>query len=208
MQAEKTIKAVIFDVGGVLLRTDDPLPRANLGARYGMSYEEIDQFVFGSPSAKRAGLGEIPEEEHWQEIGRALKLTPQELIDFQSAFWEGDRMDQDLLAFIAGLRPVYQTGLLSNAWSGARATMRDRFHILDVFDQAIFSSEVGLAKPDERIYRLMLEKLGIAPREAIFVDDFIANVEAACNLGLRGVHFRSAGQARAEILALLPDAQE
>lgn len=203
MQADVTIKAVIFDVGGVLLRTEDPRPRAALAERFGMSYAEIDRFVFGSPSAVQATLGEIDQEAHWEAVGRELKLSPEELREFQDAFWEGDRVDRSLIDFIAGLRPRYRTGLLSNAWSGARAVMRDRFQILDVFDLAVFSAEVGLAKPDERIYRLMLDQMGVTAREAIFVDDFIANIEAARDLGLHGVHFRGADQARAEIVALL-----
>jgi HAD superfamily hydrolase (TIGR01509 family) len=67
----------------------------------------------------------------------------------------------------------------------------------------IISAEVGLAKPDPRIYQLALERLGVDPPEAVFVDDFLRNVEAARAAGLHAVHFKGPEQARAELEQLL-----
>jgi HAD superfamily hydrolase (TIGR01509 family) len=58
-------------------------------------------------------------------------------------------------------------------------------------------------KPDERIFRLALERLGITPGEAVFVDDFTENITGARAAGLHAIHFRSADQARAEVEQLL-----
>jgi HAD superfamily hydrolase (TIGR01509 family) len=57
-------------------------------------------------------------------------------------------------------------------------------------DDILISAEVGLAKPDPRIYRLAAERLGVRPDEAVFVDDFAANVEGARAVGMRAIHFR------------------
>ena len=65
-----------------------------------------------------------------------------------------------------------------------------------MFDVTIFSAEVGLVKPDARIYRLTLEKLGVEPEEAVFVDDFIENVEGAQAVGMKAIHFKSSQQAQ------------
>jgi epoxide hydrolase-like predicted phosphatase len=197
------IKAVIFDMGGVLLRTEEISPRAELAKKFGMSFDEIDRFVFGSQSALLATLGSIPEEEHWQAIGEKLNLSPEDLQAFQTAFWAGDRPDQVLLQFIDALRPVYQTGLLSNAWSGARASVQEHYHLLDVFDVTVFSAEVGLAKPDAKIYQGILSKMGAQPEEAIFVDDVPVNIEAAQALGIHGVVFKTSEQTQKDILSLL-----
>lgn len=203
MKTTPAIKAVIFDLGGVILRTENKTSRAELAARYGMTYDELDDFVFHSPSAAGATEGRITEDQHWQDVARRLNLSPEELPAFIAAFWGGDVIDQELYRFIGGLRPRYRTALLSNAWSGARQAMEEKYHVLDVFDLTVFSYEVNLAKPSPAIFQLVLDRLGVEPHQAIFVDDFLANVEAARALGIYGVHFHNSVQARAEILSLL-----
>jgi epoxide hydrolase-like predicted phosphatase len=95
-------------------------------------------------------------------------------------------------------------GLLSNAMPEARASLLERFpHFYDMFDVVIFSAEVNLAKPDPRIYQLALTELDVRAEDAVFVDDFIENVEAARALGIHGVHFKNSQQARSDILAFL-----
>ncbi len=147
------IKAVIFDMGGVLLRTEDRAPRTALGQRFGLSYEQMDELVFNSESARQATTGSIPEEKHWRTIAERLQFSPAEIDAFRTAFWGGDRADQALLEYLSGLRPAIRTALLSNAWSNARAELVE-FHGLNrVFDLIIYSAEIGLAKPDPRIYQ-------------------------------------------------------
>jgi epoxide hydrolase-like predicted phosphatase len=68
-----------------------------------------------------------------------------------------------------------------------------------MFDETVFSAEVGMAKPDARIYQLILNRLGVEPQEAVFVDDFIENVEGARHLGLHAIHFKNSPQALAAL---------
>ena len=82
------LKAIIFDFGGVLVRTEDRLPRRELAKELGMSYEEIDQLVFSSLSGKQAARGLISAQEHWEEIGKTLDLTPARLKDFRTRFFD------------------------------------------------------------------------------------------------------------------------
>ena len=59
------IRAVFFDFGGVLMRTEFQAPRQHLAERFKLDYDDIDKIVFGSESARRASVGEITEEAHW-----------------------------------------------------------------------------------------------------------------------------------------------
>jgi putative hydrolase of the HAD superfamily len=118
-------------------------------------------------------------------------------------FWSGDNLDTELYQFIKKMRASYKIGLLSNAWSGARSVLDSRYHMLDVFDVSVFSAEVGMAKPVPEIFQLILEKLGVEAGEAIFVDDFQANVDAAIALGIHAVHFENSLQARQTVLQIL-----
>lgn len=200
-----TIRAVIFDLGGVLVRTEDPKPRGEYARRLGLTYRDLDRLVFNHPTAVQATIGAITAEAHWEGVRQALGLPAEELPTLQTAFWGGDRLDRELVDYLRSLRPRCKTALLSNAWSHLRAWLEQQWKIADAFDEIIISAEVGVSKPDPRIYQLTLERLVVEPQEAVFVDDFSENVYAARSLGMHGVQFLSAGQARAEVEKLLGD---
>jgi epoxide hydrolase-like predicted phosphatase len=196
------IKALYFDLGGVIVRTEDKTLRTELGQRFGMTYNEMDKFVFGCETAKKASIGLITEEQHWRDVARRLGVPESEWKPISEAFFAGDRIDRDLLTFIQSVRPALKTGVISNAWDGLRAYMKAQ-GFLDPFDEVIVSAEVGIVKPDPRIYHLALEKLSVQPAEAIFVDDMPENIAACQAIGMQGVQFKSAEQALAGIQRLL-----
>ena len=184
-----SIKAVIFDLGGVLIRTEDKKPRATLGLRFGKTYAEMDKIIFGK-SAYQASIGKITEREHWQSIMRIFNLPDTEIESFYEEFFGGDLVDYTLVEYIRSLRPRYATALLSNAWDDTRGLLKNRWQIDDAFDEVFISAEIGIAKPDARIYQYALEKLGVVPEESVFVDDFIENIKTAQALGMQAIHFQ------------------
>lgn len=197
-----TIRAVFFDLGGVIVRTEYQAPRQRLAEQFGMDYEDIEKVVFGGGSAARASVGEITEEEHWQNVMKALKLPASEAERVKREFFGGDVIDRNLLEFLRALKPRYKVGAISNAFSGLRAFM-EREKFADVFDAIIVSAEVGAAKPDPKIYQIALERLQVKPKEAVFVDDFIENIEACEKLGMRGIHFTDAESALKQLKSSL-----
>ncbi len=197
-----SIKAVIFDLGGVLVRTEDREPRAALGLRFDKSYDEMGKVVFNR-SSYRASIGEISAREHWQFVMRSLNLPDSEIESFYDQFFGGDVVDFALIDTIRALRPRYTTALLSNAWDDLRQLLVEKWKINDAFDKIFISAEIGVAKPAPEIYKMVLEKLGIAPDESVFVDDFIENIEAARKLGMHGIHFREKDVAMEELRKLL-----
>jgi putative hydrolase of the HAD superfamily len=197
------IQAVIWDVGGVLWRNEDESSRQRLAEKNKLTMPELYSLVFESDSAKLATIGKISEVEHWNMVGEKLRLSPFELIQFQRDFWAGDRIDADLINFIKELKPEYKTGLLSNAWSGARNALVHQLGNLELFDTIIYSAEVGLKKPDPAIYELILERMQVAPGSAIFVDDVTDNITAAQELGIHGIQFRSSIQVSTAVKAKL-----
>ena len=96
----------------------------------------------------------------------------------------------------AGLR----TALLSNSW-GNGGYARHLFP--DLFDVVVISAEVGMRKPEERIFRHTAALLGLEPQECIFIDDVLANVAAAEAIGLVGWHHREPGATAAWLTELL-----
>jgi epoxide hydrolase-like predicted phosphatase len=197
-----SIRAVFIDFGGVIVRTDDKRPRFRQAERLGMTSNDLEKIIFESETSKRASIGEIPEEAHWQAVAAALGVSRQESDKITAEFFSGDRVDISLLDFLRSLRPERKVGLISNAWSGLRALItRQKFD--DVFDEMIISAEVGLIKPDPRIYRLALEKLGARPEETVFLDDVLVNVEGARSVGMNAIQFTQPEKTLEELKQLL-----
>jgi len=183
-----SIRAVFFDFGGVILRTEYQSPRQQLAERFNMDYEEIDKVVFGTESARRASLGEITEDAHWQEVMKRFRLPVSEVQSFSNAFFGGDVIDHELVETINSLRGKFHIGLISNAWSGLRDFLKKE-KLIDIFDTVVISAEVGVVKPEAKIFNIALEQAKVQASEAVFIDDVAANIESSEKVGMKGILF-------------------
>ena len=93
---EGGITAVLFDFGGVLMRTVDPRPRRDLERRFGLELFAVDRLVFEHPQWDQAQLGHIGSDEVWSDIGGHLGLQRDGLEEFRERFWAGDQLDREL----------------------------------------------------------------------------------------------------------------
>jgi epoxide hydrolase-like predicted phosphatase len=198
-----SIKAIIFDLGGVLLRTTDFSPRNRLAVRLGMSRSELEEFVFGGESGAQAQRGEITVKEHWENLRSQINCEPEDFNGLLDEFFAQDELDGDLVDYVRWLHKTYKTALLSNAWDDLRQVIAHKWHIKDAFDAMIISAEVKLAKPDPRIFQLALEELGVEANQAIFIDDMQKNVDGAKTVGLQVIRFQTPQQMRFDLDRLL-----
>jgi putative hydrolase of the HAD superfamily len=199
------IRALISDFGGVLVRTRSGTSRRALEQRLGLPPNTIEARVFSSELSLSAQRGDISEDVFWRTLERDLDLPGHGLSrqEFQREFLAEDFLDKELVALIRSVRPGLKTGLISNAWDGLREVLQTRVPISDAFDVLVISAEEKIVKPDPRIYQLALNRLGVQAGEAIFLDDFSENIQAAQALGMIGIHFQSSEQAQQDIRALL-----
>jgi putative hydrolase of the HAD superfamily len=201
--AGQVIKAVFWDVGGVLVRTEDWEPREKLAHRLGFTRFELEGMVFGNESGQRAQRGEISKAELWEQVRRQLRLAPEELPAVQEQFFAGDRLDAILVDYISSLRPRFLTGIISNANRDFRRDLTELWEISSCFDDILLSAEVGVMKPAAQIFWMALARLSIQPQEAVFLDDFVENVAGAQAVGMRAIHFRTPQQAIGQLEAIL-----
>jgi haloacid dehalogenase superfamily, subfamily IA, variant 3 with third motif having DD or ED/haloacid dehalogenase superfamily, subfamily IA, variant 1 with third motif having Dx(3-4)D or Dx(3-4)E len=197
-----TIHSVFIDFGGVIVRTEDKEPRRLQAEKLGLTSRDLEKIIFESESSQRASTGEITEDDHWQAVAESLAVTRAEVDKITAEFFSGDRADISLIDFLRSLRPERKVCLISNAWSGLR-TFITRQKLDDVFDAMVISAEVGLIKPDPRIYRLALAKLGARPEESVFIDDVPANVDAARSAGMVGIEFAQPEKVLEELKQIL-----
>lgn len=184
-----TVKVVFFDLGGVIVRTEFQAPRQQLADRLGMDYDDLNKIVFDSDTSNRASIGEISSEEHWLSVIKRLKRPISEIPVIRDEFFAGDIVDRTLLDYIRSLRSRYKTGLISNAWGDLRDYIaREKFD--DAFDKMIISAEVGAVKPEAKIFQIALEQFGVSPSEAVFVDDFLINIQGCEKVGIKGILFK------------------
>lgn len=203
-QARHAIRAIIFDLGGVILRTDDPRPRTALAERLGKTYAELDEIVFANPVSQAGERGLATPEQVWAEVARLLALPASEVERVRRDFFAGDQVDMALVELIQGLRGEYLTALLSNYWVvDMPRFLREDLKLPNIFDLVISSASVGLAKPDPQIFNLVLERLGVEAGEAIFVDDNLANIQSAGQMGIHAVRFLNYEQLRRDLQTLI-----
>jgi len=186
------IRAIVLDIGGVLLRTEDRSTREELERKYELPPGSSDTLVFDSPVAKAATIGRVPTQAIWEDVAKKLDLTPDSLETFKQAFWAGDRVDHSLLEFLVHCRSDYTTALLSNAWLDARSTFAHNYGLVEgkTVDFILISAELGVAKPNPKIYHILAERVKRDFGEILFVDDFIENVIAADQLGIQTIHYQ------------------
>ena len=198
-----TIRAIVFDVGGVLEMTPltgwQALWEARLNLQPGKLSERLRDVWRGG------SIGTLSEADVERCVAERLELDQTQLDAFMSDLWTEylGTLNVDLATYFAELRPQYQTAILSNSFVGAREREQAHYQFDQLCDFILYSHEVGIAKPDPRIYALLCERLGVQPAEVIFVDDHEEAVDPARALGIHGILFEDTTQVIAAIEACI-----
>jgi putative hydrolase of the HAD superfamily len=193
------VRAVIFDIGGVL----EVNPRTGWPGRWadrlGIDVDEFEQRIYRIWSPGATGTASLDEIE--KQTAEALSLDQAVLTAMMDDVWAEyiGTLNRELAAYFASLRPRYKTALLSNSFVGAREREQAAYGFHEMCDVIVYSHEVGLLKPDARIYDLVCDLLGVAPGEAILLDDVQQNIDGAKAVGMTGITFASNAQAIADL---------
>ena len=195
-----SVDAVVFDLGGVLIDWDP---------RY--LYRSIFE---GDEAAMERFLAEIttPAWNAEQDAGRTWRDAVETLVaahpdqrDLIVAYDErwAEMLGGPIEGTVAVLADLRRAGIrlaaLSN-WSAEKFPIaRERYPFLDWFETVVVSGEVGIAKPDPRIFRHLLDQTGFAPEATIYVDDVPANVTVAADLGMVALRFRDPATLRDDL---------
>jgi epoxide hydrolase-like predicted phosphatase len=196
------VRAVVFDIGGVLERTEGwEVLAARWDARMGFQPGEFERRLRASGLGLDAALGRISEEAFNRSLGELYGIDGPLLEEFVADQWDwyAGELDAEVAGYFRRLRPRYRTAMLSNSMVGARREEEARYGFAAMTDLLVYSHEEGIAKPDPAIYRRTCERLGVRSDETVFVDDTEACVAAAREFGMRGVRFQTAAQALAEV---------
>jgi putative hydrolase of the HAD superfamily len=184
------IRAVIFDFGRVI---SAPKPES-LFHRYeqelGLSSGTINTIMFASSAWQDALLGKMTTAEYWRAIGPRLGLRSQRQVDdFSRRYYADEKINTGVLNLIGRLCGRYKLAVCSNSPPGLGQWLAD-WGIGQLFEVVFCSGDEGIVKPDPTAYQMTLDRLGVEPWDAVFVDDTLENVESAARYGLKAIHFK------------------
>lgn len=174
------IKAVIFDFFGVIY--------PDLSSKW-LSEEvgDIDKFKDDYKEiCRKNDLGQLNNGIFYDELSKITNIPSD---DIRAGIRKQMKLNNALVEYIESLKPKYKLIILSNCGGGFLPNILKQEDIGILFDDVIVSSEVGLIKPDPKIFELVLTKLGIESDEAIFVDDNQSNIDGANKLGIKSLLF-------------------
>jgi len=189
------VTAVAFDLGGVL--THSALDGLDAyAAELGLAAGGLSRVFRGDPLMARLEVGEVSARDFLRHVCVEVEAAHGVRVDIRrlaAAAAEGERLNPEMLDLVAEVREHAGTALVTNnvATAGWRATFP-----FSLFDVVLDSSEVGMRKPDPRIYRELLTRLGRRAEEVVFVDDFEENLVPASAMGMTVVHFDGARTCR------------
>ena len=198
-----TIRAVVFDIGGVFEITPDLGWAPAWESRLGLDPGEIGRRM--GDAWRDGGIGAISEAGVHQAARERLGLAEGQLAEFMADLWRDylGTANIELIEYARRLRRRYRTGILSNSFVGARGREQAAYGFEDLVDEIVYSHECGLSKPDPRAYALVCARLQVEPAETVFVDDTEICVEGARRAGLHAVLCSGTSQVISDIERLL-----
>jgi epoxide hydrolase-like predicted phosphatase len=215
----KMIKAIIFDLGGVLM-TDVPLIQIaeELAKKSPLSKDEIHAHLYPTEHWTFLTLGKITEDEYWDNFLKVSKISEKlevrseklkkefkkkvrsSLYPLKHASKIVNLLKNHSFDYAQDLR--YKLAILSNHAKEWSEYMKRKFDLFKSFDQIIFSYDIGLRKPDPKIYKVALERLQCDAGECVFIDDKKRNTDAAEKLGMKGIVFEEPSKLLEELVRL------
>jgi epoxide hydrolase-like predicted phosphatase len=193
------IKTIFFDFGGVIIKTPN-LHQLNRWKKFlGLANEpEIVEMLanpYESQLVKDICLGKITEDHLWVLMAEKWHIKPKFIRTVRRRLFSKRQLNKPIVQLMAELHKNYQTAILSNAGDQTRRVLEDVYHLDRYVDDIIISAEEGVIKPDPQIYQIAMARLATTPEISLFLDDYLGNVEAAREVGMRAVQFINNHQA-------------
>ncbi len=195
-------RAIIFDIGRVLIRVDISRAMDGLAAGLSLTPQEVWSAIQNDPRWLDWQEGRIsPRDWHLhltKRLGASLSF------DQFSEVWNRalDPHPIHSESFLENLSKNYRLALLSNTDPIHMSHEEVRFPFFRFFPIRIYSYRVGASKPDPVIYRQALQACKVRAEEAVYVDDVAAYAEAARRLGMAGIVFQSPEQLQSDLRSL------
>ena len=175
------MKAIVLDMYGVIVKQtgDDFVPYVQ------RTFPDLTPEEIYTPWFK-ADIGELTSLEVWAALG-----FQGDLEKIEKEYLDTIELADGFLDFIKTVKNHYKLAIISNDSSRWSKYLREKFDLNQYFDMISISGDLKIQKPDERIFRLTIEKLAVKPEECLYIDDREGNLEAAGKLGMKTIMLNS-----------------
>lgn len=204
MNEENHIRAVIFDLGNVLINFDHRIAAKKISEFTKKDPQEIYSLFFDSGLTALFEEGKISPQDFFLKVKEALgaSLSYEQFLSIWNRIFFLTKENQAVHDLAGGLASRYRVALLSNINILHFEYLKKNFSIFDPFRYVITSFEAGFRKPDPLIYRQALEKINVLPQEAFYTDDRPELIAGASRLGIQGFVFRGIEQLKKDLMDL------
>ncbi|MBN2112369.1 HAD family phosphatase [Candidatus Woesearchaeota archaeon] len=190
------IKAVITDVGGVMMTTILRHMAADLAEKHSLDKNFVNKAIHRRWTDYK--LDKITGDEFWQGFVEETGID-ENVEELKKESLSYNRIIPGAFDVYKSLKGKYKLAVLSNNAEEWVEEIKKLLPIDDVFDVVLFSNEVKMKKPDAEFFMLCAKKLGFKPEECVFVDDQENNITAAEELGFKTIKFTDAEQLKSEL---------
>lgn len=190
------ISSIIFDWGGIFSHSGDPLSHPEVIQRLKKDRNSISLGLV--KAVESFSRGQMTSREYWRIYAKVLNIPEYSPRKLKNLYLEYNPR-HNMLDILKSLSLKYPITLLSNLNIDMKTAIIKGLDINKYFKHMIFSSDVGLLKPELAIYHLALNALGLPASETLFVDDELKNIESASKLGIQTILFKSEQQFRKEL---------
>lgn len=198
------IKAIIFDFGGPIVEWEASADVVYHKHEDHRNLERDTLRKLFNPYIVGGAVGDFYSiTDFLDKTKPSIEMTVEELNEIFDEANTAMQVRPEMVAYIEELKKKYKIALLSNFTSGLEKFLQEIFNIYHLFDVVISSYNVKIKKPDPRIYEHTLEKLGVKPAEAVFIDDLEENVKGAEAIGIKGIVFKSYEQCKLDLEHIL-----
>jgi glucose-1-phosphatase len=190
------IKVLLFDLGRVLVDFDHLRAAQRIAAFCSKTPDQIYDLFFESGVTAAFEAGKITPEDFYLQVKQMLdlKLSYGSFEPIWNDIFFLSAKNRSVFSLANSLRTHYKTALLSNINILHYEYLKKNFPIFGAFDRIFLSFQLGLIKPDKKIYNLVIQELGVSPEEIFYTDDRPELVESAKSLGISGCVFTNFGQ--------------
>ena len=192
---------VLVDLGGVVVDVESDRMVHHISQLLGRSFNEVQQAVYHQDLLLPFELGRINAKTYYEGLKRQLAL-PWTYEQFVRAWNDIFRENVEVTSILQRLRKRHRLFTLTNTNELHLAHIRSHVPSLSVVEHWVASCEVGLRKPDPNIYFLALQRAGVRPSEAVYVDDRPELVDAGRSVGLTGIRFENSRQLEQDLQAI------
>lgn len=194
-----TIKAVVFDFNGVIVKTDRQMVIDSIAQALELPQQEIERAYV--EMKKQKVKGEKNQIRFWTQFAQSKgkKLPEQWIAQYRQLKLGATKEIPGMLDIVRNLQKrEIETGLLTNA-SKESIVLKKELGLFELFKPALFADQIGIKKPDPKIFQMLLEQLHMAPQEVLFIDNNKDAVETAKKMGMDAIIFKNAPQITKEL---------